>query len=128
MKRHSSWALAVLAVVAGYWGYGWPGVVLATTLIVFWLLLQFSRALRVMRQAAGRPMGHVDSAVMLHSRLQAGQSLPQLMGITRSFGLKRGEDPESYVWRDDGGDEVVVELREGRLTAWRLVRNGSPAA
>jgi hypothetical protein len=43
------WALAVAAVAAGYVGYGWPGVVLAVTVVVFWLLLQFSRALRVMR-------------------------------------------------------------------------------
>ena len=120
--------MAALAVTAGYFGYGWPGVVLAATLIVFWLLLQFSRALRVMRQAAGRPLGHVDSAVMLHSRLQAGQSLPQLLKITRSFGLKRGEDPEAYAWCDAGGDEVVVELREGRLAAWRLVRSEPPVA
>lgn len=122
------WTLAVLAVAAGYVGFGWPGVVLAVTVVIFWLLLQFSRALRVMRQAAGRPMGQVDNAVMLHSRLQDGMTLPQIMKLTQSFGLKRGDDPESFAWRDAGGDEVVVEMKEGRLGAWRLQRAESAPA
>ena len=60
------------ALAAGYVGYGWPGVVLALTVVVFWLLLQFSRALRTLRNAASGPVGQVASAVMLHSRLKAG--------------------------------------------------------
>ena len=66
------WGLAVAAVVAGWFGYGWPGVLLAVSVVVFWLLLQFSRVLRVMRMAAGRPLGVIDNAVMLNAKLRPG--------------------------------------------------------
>ena len=124
------WALAALALVAGYVGYGWPGVLLALSVIVFWLLMQFSRALRTMRRAAGRPVGAVDSAVMLHAGLHHGMRLPQILVLTRSLG-RRLHDPrdagaESYAWLDAGGDEVVVELKDGVLSAWKLQRAESP--
>jgi hypothetical protein len=64
------WLLAVAAVAVGWLGYGWKGVVLAVTVVVFWLLLQFSRALRVMRAGRRRPVGTVPNAVMLHARLR----------------------------------------------------------
>ena len=132
-----AWGLAVAAVAAGYVGYGWPGVVLAITVVVFWLLLQFSRALRVMKAAAGRPVGSVPSAVMLQSKLHAGMTLAQVMKLTGSFGLAHAVAPanarldsaeEVFAWRDEGGDEVVVELRAGKLTAWRLQRVENPPA
>ncbi len=132
-----SWALAVAAVVVGYVGYGWPGVVLAITVVVFWMLLQFSRALRVMRAAAGSPVGRVPSAVMLQSQLHAGMTLVQVMKLTGSLGQVRavvasGTEPdgdeEVFAWRDEGGDEVVVELRGGKLSAWKLQRVANPPA
>ncbi len=55
-------------------------------------------------------------------------TLPQILKLTRSFGLKRGDDPESFAWRDAGGDEVVVEMKEGRLGAWQLQRAESAPA
>jgi hypothetical protein len=55
------WGLAVLAVAAGWLGWGWRGVVLAVTVVVFWLLLQFSRTLRVLRAAGQRPVGTIDT-------------------------------------------------------------------
>jgi hypothetical protein len=122
------WGLAVAAVAAGYVGMGWRGVVLAVTVVVFWLLLQFSRALRTMRIAAERPLGHVDSAVMLHARLQPGMRLMQILTLTRSLGVKTGDDPERYVWRDAAGDAVHVELRAGRVTETRLERAAAAEA
>ena len=116
------WALAVAAVAAGYVGFGWQGVVLAVTVVVFWLLLQFSRALRVMRTAAGRPVGTVDNAVMLHARLHPGQRLMQVLALTRSLGVKVADDPETFVWRDEAGDAVRVALRNGRITEMHLER------
>ncbi|MFM7703598.1 MAG: hypothetical protein ACKO6D_01535, partial [Rubrivivax sp.] len=68
MSPWVGWALAAGALATGWLSYGWAGLVLAVTCIVFWLLLQFSRAMRVMRMAASRPVGTVDSAVMLHSK------------------------------------------------------------
>ncbi len=126
MNAAVGWLLVVAAVAAGYVGYGWRGVVLAVSVVAFWMLLQFNRAVRVMRAAAARPVGTVDSAVMLQSQLHKGLTLAQLIKHTHSLGHKRGDDPERYAWCDAAGDEVVVELRDGRLAEWRLVRAGSP--
>ena len=49
MTAWVGWGLAAAAVAVGYAGYGWPGVVLALGVVVFWLLLQFNRALRALR-------------------------------------------------------------------------------
>ncbi len=119
------WGLAVAAVAAGYAGWGWRGVVLAVTVIAFWLLLQFSRALRVMRAASGRPVGWVPSAVMLHSKLGPGMRLAQVMTLSGSFGRRLGElegAVERFAWRDEAGDEVRLQLDNGRLVHWELVR------
>ncbi|HEU5295522.1 MAG TPA: hypothetical protein VFU71_12105 [Burkholderiaceae bacterium] len=122
------WLLAGAALAMGYWQWGWPGVVLAVTLIVFWLLLQFSRALRVLRKAGRAPVGHIDNAVMLHARLQHGQRLPQILALTKSLGVKCDDDPEVFEWRDAGGDAVRIELVEGKLTRWELQRaDAAPA-
>ncbi len=117
-------ALAVAAMTAGYLGYGWRGLVLALTVIVFWLLLQFTRALRVLRQASGRPVGQIANAVMLYARLDKGMPMPAVLKRTRSLGLKVADAPETFVWADAGGDEVRVELQEGRVSAWTLRRAG----
>jgi len=122
MSATLGWALATLAVAAGYVGYGWRGVVLAATVIVFWLLLQFSRALRVMRLAARAPVGHVASAVMLHARLNAGMQMIDVVKLARSLGQKLREEPETLTWRDESGAEVEVEFAGGRCKHWRLTR------
>jgi len=116
------WSLAFAVVAVGYIGFGWQGVVLAVTVVVFWLLLQFSRALRVMRIAAGRPVGTVDNAVMLHARLHPGQRLMQVLALSRSLGTKVADDPETFVWRDESGDAVRVVLRDGRISEMHLER------
>lgn len=122
MSAPLGWALAIVAVAVGYLKYGWPGVALAVSVVVFWLLLQFSRALRVMRQAAGRPVGSIANAVMLNARLRAGMRLMDILPLTRSLGQKVADDPETFVWTDEGGDRVRVELRGGKCTAFGLER------
>lgn len=122
MSSLLGWALAVLAVAVGYAVYGWPGVLLALTIVVFWMLLQFSRVMRVMRGAAQRPVGVIDSAVMLHSRLNKGMRLLEILPLTRSLGHKLADNPETFVWADPGGSEVRVELQGGRLASWTLTR------
>jgi uncharacterized protein (DUF58 family) len=122
------WLLAAAALALGYLQWGWPGVALAVTLIVFWLLLQFSRALRVLRKAGRAPVGQIDNAVMLHARLQRGQRLPQVLALTRSLGIKRDDDPEIFEWRDAGGDAVRIELVDGKVTRWELQRADSAGA
>lgn len=116
------WTLAVLATATGYWAYGWPGVVLAVSVVVFWLLLQFSRALRVMRSAAQAPVGMVPSAVMLHSKLATGLRLMDVVAMTHSLGRKTRDEPETFAWRDESGAEVEVDFVGGRCRQWRLNR------
>jgi uncharacterized protein (DUF58 family) len=121
------WGLAAVALAVGYASYGWPGMLLGVSVIVFWLLLQFSRSLRVMRNAAGRPVGSIDNAVMLHTKLKPGLRLLDILPLTRSLGQKVADDPETFVWTDGGGDRVRVELRNGRCTAFALERAEAPA-
>jgi Na+-transporting NADH:ubiquinone oxidoreductase subunit NqrB len=125
MTAWFGWALAVAAVAVGYVGYGWRGVALAFTVTAFWLLLQFSRALRTLRLAASQPVGHVANAVMLQAQLQRGMRLPQVLQITRSLGRRVADEPETWAWADEAGDEVQVVLEGGRVTRWELKRAGA---
>ena len=117
------WGLATLGIAAGYVGWGWPGVVLGITVLVFWLLLQFSRSLRVLKQAAGAPVGHVGSAVMLQSKLKAGMTLSQVLPLTRSLGTKLGDAPGRWGWVDPGGARISLEFEAGKLQSWALSRD-----
>ena len=126
MNRWFGIALAVAAVVIGVLAFGWKGAILALSLIVFWLLLQMSRLMRLMRVAGAAPMGSVTNAVMLSSKLHAGMKLVDLIKLTGSLGVKAGE--ETFVWREAGGDAVEVVLRKGKLAEWRLVRADGAAA
>ena len=122
MNTWMGWSLAAAALVAGYASYGWRGVVLALSVVVFWLLLQFSRALRVMRLAAAAPVGMVPSAVMLHAQLGAGLRLMDIIKLTRSLGRKVRDEPETFAWRDESGAEVEIEFADGRCARWQLKR------
>jgi len=120
------WVLAAVAIALGYARFGWQGAVLGITVVVFWLLLQFSRAMRVMRQAGQSPVGHVDSAVMLSARLKPGLRLIDILALTRSLGervaMDEGADLERWRWTDSGGVRVVVTLRHGRSIGHELQR------
>ena len=118
------WGLGSLAVAVGYVQWGWQGVMLAVTLVVFWLLLQFSRGVRSLREAAGAPVGSVRSAVMLHSRLQAGMNLPAILRLAGSLGRKVVDDPETFEWSDESGATLRAEMKAGRLARWELLRAG----
>ena len=118
--------LALAALLIGGALLGWQGVIFATTGIIFWLLLQISRLMRVMKTAGAAPMGSVANAVMLNSKLHAGMKLVDLITLTGSLGIKQ-QAPETYVWRDAGGDAVEVVLKQGRLAEWRLMRADAAA-
>lgn len=118
-----AWMLAVAAIGAGYASYGWPGVALAGTVIVFWLLLDFSRAMRAMRRAATAPKGSVPSAVMLSTRLRPGMTMTDVLALTGSLGEPAsGSAEERYRWTDAGGSAVVVTFAGGRLQSFSLQR------
>src|SRR5690606_29472403 len=96
--------LALGALLALCWrAWGWPGLVAGAGAGLLWLLLHFTRLMHVMRRAAGRPMGSVASAVMLHTRLRSGLGLLQVVAITQSLGERlgpEGGEPEAWLWRD----------------------------
>ncbi|MEP7102252.1 MAG: hypothetical protein ABI781_17215 [Burkholderiales bacterium] len=116
------WGLAFIALVAGWFGYGWPGLALAFTVIVFWLLIQFNRSVRVMRDASESPVGHLPSAVMLHSKLRTGLPMLQIVKLTKSLGRRVSESPEVWTWADDSGTEVQIVFDKGLCTSWTLNR------
>ena len=122
MNPWVGWGLAVVAVGAGWRGYGWPGVALAFTVIVFWLLIQFNRSLKVMRNAAGSPVGFVESAVMLHAKLSAGLPMLRIVTLTHSIGKRVAEVPETWAWADASGAEVRIVFDKGRCQRWTLTR------
>lgn len=122
MNQWIGGALALAALVLGGVLYGWKGVILALTGVVFWLLMQFTRLMRVMRMAGSSPVGHVDSAIMLNAKLKPGMKLVDVLPLTLSLGRKTADTPETYVWTDQGGISVEVVLEQGRVSRWTLQR------
>jgi len=123
-------ALALAALVMGGVLMGWQGVILALTVIVFWLLLQFSRLMRVMQAANGAPLGRIDSAVMVQSRLRKGMKLVDVLPLTRSLGAKVEGREEAWAWTDAGGIRLELQFGKGVLQQWVLQRppeQGTPA-
>jgi len=120
----------VLLLAFAWAEYGWPGVAVVSGAIVMFLLLHFNRAMAVLRRAANRPIGYVDSAVMLNAKLKPGVALMHVMALTRSLGeLRTPKDtqPELYRWTDGGGSWVDLEFLDGKLRKWSLTRP-DPAA
>jgi len=128
MQALVGWGLAVLAVAGGYLLYGGPGALLGITMVVFWLLLQFTRVMRAMRIAGQAPVGQVPSAVMLNARLHVGMKLIDIIQLTRSLGEKLADEPETFAWHDDSGASVQVQLEAGRVRHWVLTRREPPEA
>ena len=81
MNKWIGIALALTALIGGGLLYGWQGLVLGVTIVSFWLLLQFSRFIRVMRIAAEGPMGQIDNAVMLSTKMRQGMKLVELLPL-----------------------------------------------
>ncbi len=122
MSPWIGWALAALFVGLAWQQYGWQGLLFGFSVVVFWLLLQLSRTLRVMRGAAQRPVGHVDSAVMLQAKLKPGLTMLQVVALTRSLGRKLGEGEDDWAWSDEGGSTVRLHFAQGKLATFELDR------
>ncbi|MEJ8858896.1 glycerate kinase [Variovorax robiniae] len=124
--------IAGLSLLVFAWNqYGWQGVAAVSGAIVMFLLLHFNRTMAVLRRAANRPIGYVDSAVMLNAKLKPGVNLMHVMALTRSLGeLKtpKDEQPELYRWTDGGGSWVDAEFMDGKLRQWTLTRPDPAAA
>lgn len=123
-------ALALVAFYLAWRDYGFPGIALVAGALLMWALLHFNRMMTVMRRAANRPIGHVDSAVMLNAKLKPGVNLLHVVAMTRALGLLRSpkdEQPEIYRWTDTGGSFVDCTFQDGKLVQWQMTRP-APAA
>lgn len=114
--------LALAALLMGGWLFSWQGVILALSGITFWLLMQFTRLMRVMKAATDAPIGHIESAVMMNAKLAVGMKMSDLIPLTRSLGKKLTNSPETYGWIDAGGVRVEVVLEGGKVARWTLLR------
>lgn len=118
--------LAALALIGvAYRGYGWSGVAMASGLLMMWVLLHFTRMMQVLKRAATRPIGYVDSAVMLNAKLRPGVTLLHVIALTRSLGKRESDEsvqPEIFRWTDGTASHVSCEFQHGRLKKWLLVR------
>ena len=121
--------LIPLAIIGGamlaYRSYGWPGIAAVVTVLVFGILLHFSRMMSVLKRAANRPIGYVDSAVMLNAKLNPGFTLLHVVAMTRALGLlKSAKDaqPEVFEWKDGDESTVTCTFVGGKLSHHVLYR------
>ena len=128
MNARLGWLLAALFTFAAWRAYDLAGLAFAASAIVFWLQLQFNRAVRVMKNAADSPVGHVVSAVMFHAGLARGMTMLQIVTRTRSLGRKVEGSDDDWRWSDDGGASVVLHFERGRLVRWQIERPPEPEA
>jgi hypothetical protein len=128
MNFYKKVAVSVIAVVvlAGAWRVGGvAGLVLVVSALVTWGLFHFTRVMRVLRSAAERPLGRVESAVMLNAGLKKRASLLHVVAATQSLGERLSEkdaEPAIYRWSDAGGAHVTCEFANGKLVKWTLER------
>ena len=118
--------LAIIAAAALAWqSYGWKGIAVVVSMLVFGILLHFSRMMQVLKRAARRPIGYVDSAVMLNAKLKPGVTLLHVVAMTRALGELRSvkdQQPELYRWTDGTESHVTCEFFGGKLVKWEMVR------
>ena len=127
--------LIPLAIIGGasiaYQSYGWRGLVVVASVLVFGILLHFSRMMQVFMRAANRPIGYVYSAVMLNAKIKTGATLLHVVAMTRSLGLlksAKGAQPEVFEWKDGSQSVVTCTFVGGKLSHHELFRPQAEAA
>ena len=87
--------LASLALLVwAYMSWSWMGLAMTVTAMVMWLLLHYTRLMHIFKQASLRPIGHVDSAVMLHVKLKSNMPLIKVIALTKSLGAVEATELE----------------------------------
>ena len=118
--------IGAVGLTAWAWqSMGWMGVAMVFSGGVMWLLLYFTRLVQIMKRASKRPMGYVDSAVMLNAKLKTGLSLMHVIALTRALGqleTEKDAQPEVFVWRDGTESVVRCTFLHGKLQSWDLTR------
>ncbi|MBC7548096.1 MAG: glycerate kinase [Polaromonas sp.] len=122
--------VAVVAALGAAWYlYGWPGAAAVLSVGVFWMLLHFSRMMQVLKRATHRPIGYVDSAVMLNAKLKPGATLLHVVALTRALGLlqsPKDTQPEIFRWTDSSDSHVTCTFVGGKLAHHELLRPAPP--
>lgn len=119
------WIGGALLVAAAYRAFEWRGVALIVTGIFFWLMLHFTRLMQALKRAANRPIGYIDSAVMLNAKLKTSSSLLHVVALTKSLGVlqsAKNVQPEVFRWTDNGDSYVDCTFVGGKLASWQLTR------
>lgn len=117
--------LVAAAFVAAYTYYKWSGVAIVASGLVTWALLHFSRLMQILKRAANRPIGYVDSAVMLNAKLQQGKTLMHVIAMTKALGellTEKDAQPEVFRWTDGTKSYVTCTFTGGKLRSWELFR------
>ena len=130
MNLQSIWipAAGVAAVALACRLYGWTGVAAAPAGLTMWLLLHFTRMMQVLKRAADRPTGYVDSAVMLNAKLRPGLTLLQVVAMPRVLGELQSllnAQPEIFRWTDGTQSSVTCTFMGGKLVHYELSRPAS---
>jgi hypothetical protein len=115
--------LALALSYAAWRSYGAQGLVLSMLMLIFWLLLHFTKLMRLLRKVAARPMGRVSNAEALRARLKPGMAMVEVIRLTLSLGELRtppDTEPEERHWADDTGQAVVCRFEHGRLVSFQL--------
>jgi len=116
-------AMALALSYAAWRSHGLPGLLLAVLMLSFWLMLHFTKLMRLLRTVAARPMGRARDAAALHARLKPGMAMVDVIRLTLSIGQLRtppDTEPEERHWADDTGQVVVCRFEHGRLASFRL--------
>ena len=124
-------AAAIAAMALAYRFYGWAGIALALGLLVMGVMLHFTRMMNVLKRTTNRPIGYVDSAVMLNAKLKPGMTLLHIVAMTRSLGQPLSEkdaQPEIFRWTDSTQSHVTCTFAGGKLAQHALVRPGESEA
>ena len=118
--------IGAVGLTAWAWqSMGWMGVAMVFSGGVMWLLLYFTRLVQIMKRASKRPIGYVDSAVMLNAKLKTGLSLMHVIAMTRALGqleTEKDAQPEVFTWRDGTESVVRCTFASGKLQSWVLTR------
>jgi TRAP-type C4-dicarboxylate transport system permease large subunit len=123
--------LVASAFAVAYTYYKWSGVAIVVSGLVTWALLHFSRMMQILKRAANRPIGYVDSAVMLNAKLQQGKTLMHVIAMTKALGellSVKDVQPEVFRWTDGTKSHVTCAFLGGKLQSWVLFRPVEPSA
>jgi hypothetical protein len=113
------------AVIYGWWAFGWEGLTLAVCLAVGWAWLQFQREKRLIKAAATRPPGKIESVVIMQAHLAHGMHMPEVVALAGCLGKKYSAQDE-WQWIDASGNEIVITFRRSVVVRWAVACSEVP--